>query len=134
MNPSQSNLRQGKRAFYFGCFGQPGHGFRNEQMRSQWSASEIVPWGWEVDGGLAPRIGRAEAPQGRAALHHKGGWTALSFWDRSGDSRGNSSSTFLLEGTLTFAEALAEARERFPVLFKRFPFEVVEWQEERRAA
>jgi hypothetical protein len=132
---SDSRSSQSRRAFYFGCYGQAGHYFHDERMRHRWEAEQIVPWGFKVDGGLAPTIGyRQEAPQGHAALHHKAGWTALSFWDRSGDSRGNSSSTFLFEDTLTFDEALAEARERFPALFKRFPFEIVEWQEHRRAA
>ena len=122
------------RAYYFGCLrgvnGQTeaGHYLYDERLRS-------VPWRqrkaatpWEhIDAKLAPMLRyREEAPQGHAALHHKDGWTALAFWDRSGDSRGNSNSTFLLEGTLTFDQARVVARDVFPALFERFPFDVVE--------
>lgn len=79
-----------------------------------------------LDGTLAPRPSRrAEAPQGHAALHHKDGWTALAFWDRTGDRRGNSNSVFLFDAHLTFEQAVQLAEERWPELFARFDFEVV---------
>lgn len=125
------------RALYFGCprgvygYREAGHRFVEPGGRAARTRDAEVaqPWGLTVDGQLAPReydSRRApEMPQGVAALHHKDGWTALSFWDRSGDSRGASSSTFLFEATLDFDQALSAARERFPALFERFSFEVV---------
>jgi len=116
------------RAYYFGCYGPAGHVWHGQGMRSLGlSGAEGTPWlAGDVDGGLAPRDGRDELPQGVAALHHRDGWTALSFWDRTGDSRGNSNSTFVLEAELDFDQALALARELFPELFARFDFEVVQ--------
>lgn len=135
-------------AYYFGCtrgvWGdtQAGHGFCGPHGRSV-SGRDVEaanPWGM-LDGKLAPkdhygevvfgiddrrRAERAaECPQGVAALHHKDGWTALSFWDRTGDSRDNSNSTFLFDAALSFDEAVAATREHFPALFARFTFEVV---------
>lgn len=123
------------RAWYFGCpRGVWGH--REAGHRFCWPGGSDVlaregvrnPWGMKVDGGLAPRkwdSRRApECPQGVAALHHKDGWTALSFWDRTGDSRSNSSSTFLFDAVLDFDAARVAAREQFPALFERFDFAV----------
>lgn len=121
---------------YFGCW-EPrhlGHGFYTPGGRSARQDGRATPWGMAVDGGLAPRAPRPnrkpsprdpECPQGAAALHHRDGWTALSFWDRTGDSRGNSSSTFLLERPdATFEEMVAMARENFPEIVGRLPFEI----------
>jgi hypothetical protein len=124
-----------ERVFYFGCYGDPGHGFWEPGMHRAYRAEHWVPWGMKVDGGLAPRVtepGREpsrrdqECAQGVAALHHKDGWTALSFWDRTGDSRGNSSSTFLVErDSATFDEMLTMAGERFPQIIDRLTFQIV---------
>lgn len=112
---------------YFGCRQgvngdrEAGHYFYDDRLRSVRydRALAVIPWD-RVDGALAPRVGRAEKPQGVAALHHKDGWTALAFWDRTGDTRGNSSSTFFIEGEAPFDVALGIARETFPSLFARF--------------
>lgn len=118
-------------SLYFGVWDPRslGHGYHVPGGRRPVGAV-TTPWP-HVDGKLAPTIGprqkyfQNEAVQGVASLTHKGGWTALSFWDRTGDSRGNSSSTFLFDETLTFDDALARARVEFPSIFARFPFEVV---------
>lgn len=121
------------RAYYFGCWLHPGHFFfepgmkraPREVARSRHSSDrdqpQIVPWGYGVDGQLCPRRGR----QGEALVHHRDGWTALAFWDRSVDDRGGSNSVFLFEATLDFPAALAKARETFPEVFARFDFDVV---------
>ena len=75
-----------------------------------------------LDAGLLP--GHLPEEQGKATFFHINGWTILAFWDRSGDKRGNSNSTFLLRGTYTFEEAKNYAKEFFPKLFERFPFEL----------
>lgn len=51
----------------------------------------------------------------------KGGpaWTVLSMWDRSGDSRGNSNSSFLTVGVFTAEEMWALAERDFPTIVKR---------------
>lgn len=126
------------RAYYFGCLcgvngeTQAGHYLHDDHLRTvSWRERDAQPWGY-IDAQLAPKLGRhEEAPQGHAALHHKDGWTALAFWDRSGDSRDNSNSAFLFDHVLTFDAALAAAREAFPALFERFPFDVVEADDAR---
>jgi hypothetical protein len=46
-----------------------------------------------IDGGFCPQI--EDAQSGEARIHHVEGWTVLAFWDRSGDSRPSSHSTFV---------------------------------------
>ena len=38
--------------------------------------------------------------QGEAIIHHKNGWTALSLWDSTIDTRPGCSSTYLAKGTI----------------------------------
>lgn len=129
-----------KEVAYFGCLrGAYGHReaghhlYRMVDGRLQslpWTAIDLTPWGKAIDSSLAPcsspsRHSR-EMKQGWALLHQADGWTALSFWDRSGDSRGNSNSTFLVEETTSFDDLLARARETWPQLFDRFDFDVVQ--------
>ncbi len=77
---------------------------------------EATPFGRYPDTTLCP-----EGPQyqGQAVLHQKKGWTAIGFWDRTGDTRGNSNSNFMVEGTFTFDEMCALAKEAFPGIWKR---------------
>lgn len=88
------------KALYFGCargiwgHRDAGHYWYEPGGRSVRSnmGDVATPFGY-VDGKLAPRIyagdNAPECPQGVAALHHRECWTALAFWDRTGDSRGN---------------------------------------------
>jgi hypothetical protein len=111
---------------------EAGHGFYRRTMRGAMRAREAYdnPWRLAVDGHLAPRDGEGrdapEMPQGVAAVHHKDGWTAVSFWDRTGDRRGNSSTTFLMDIDVSFDTVIGIAKTEFPELFERFGFEVVE--------
>ena len=70
--------------------------------------------------------------EGRALLTHGGGWTAVAFWDRSGDRRGASNTTFIVRGTLTFEQVIRVARHRWPSIWSRFTFEVVQVDEHGR--
>jgi hypothetical protein len=68
--------------------------------------------------------------EGRAALWHFNAWTAnswtiLSFWDRSGDSRMNSNSAFVLRGNWDLEGACRAARDAFPEIWGRFKFQVL---------
>lgn len=127
-----------RRVLFFGCDGRPGHGWFGPGLSSvSWrhEVRGVCPWdSGGIDAMLAPRteprqpgdrrVRGEELTQGVAALHHRDGWTALSFWDRTGDSRPNSNSTFVVEGILAFDEVVAVAREHFPQLFARFTFEI----------
>lgn len=107
--------------FYFGCIGQSGHYMHNTH-RTVRDVGDM-PWGrYGKDGRLPPQ----EGPQieGEAMLHHRGGWTALSFWDRSLDTRPGSNSNFFFRGTYSFAESVALARTAFPRVWSRFTFAV----------
>lgn len=108
------------RGFYFGCIGEAGHYMFDERLRKTWkrdtSYSYPVPFE-KVDGGLCKSGAQV---QGEALLHHKDGWTALSFWDRTVDTRGGCNSNFFFDEILTFDEALKEAEQRFPSIFERF--------------
>jgi hypothetical protein len=108
------------KAYYFGCFERAGHYMW--EPGGAWGPRSaphdfVSPWGRYPDGILAPK-GQS---QGVAALHHKDGWTAISCWDQSVDSRPGSNSTFLLEGTYTFAEGLELATQFFPSIMSRLP-------------
>lgn len=114
--------------FYWGCYDsrRGGHGYYASGGRSIHAVSERCPWGYKIDAGLAPVGIRGELPQGVAAIHHKDGWTAIAFWDRTGDTRGNSNSGFVFNAEIDFETGIALAREKFPEMFRRFNFEVVQ--------
>jgi hypothetical protein len=108
------------RVLYFGCIGGPGHYMHTEGGRRDWDVT--TPWGKAPDGTLCPQGKQVE---GRAELHHKGGWTALSFWDRSVDGRSGCNSNFFVNRTMTFDEVVALSKERLPRVWSRFKFDVV---------
>jgi hypothetical protein len=129
-------------ALYFGCVGQTGHHLWQSDGKGRplrvgggidrqllgpipgWEddaeTKRIIPWGWKVDGGLLPK----HFGEGEATLVHKAGWTALSFWDRTVDTRPGSCSTFLFNAEMEFHVALRAATKEFSTIFDRLPFEV----------
>lgn len=141
------------KVYYFGCIGESGHylwdkerppeltmserllgpgaeAFAGRNVGSAWRSRETrellrngQPWGMSLDADLCPEGRQFE---GVARLHHKDGWTGLAFWDRSVDTRGNSHSTFIAEGTYTFDEMLTAAKAQWPEVWARFKFEVRE--------
>ena len=116
------------KVFYFGCWGQPGHYARAAGTAKRYSAEEHEfceknPWGYEIDGGLCPK---GPEIQGRALVHHKDGWTAMCFCDRSVDKRGKCNSGFFAEGTWSFSAMLEIAKKHFPEVISRLEFDVVE--------
>lgn len=113
--------RRVSEAYYFGTWQDAGHYFWGERGRKVWDPPG--PWG-HVDGRLNP----AGEVQGECLVHHKDGWTALAFAQRIWDTRGGCNSVFLFDATLSFEEAVTEARERFPKVMKEIEdhFELVE--------
>ncbi len=114
--------------FYFGCMDRAGH-YMHAPLRASQDARLKVrdllrtnPWGTSVDGGLC--LGGPQV-EGIALLHRRAGWTAVAFWDRSVDHRGNSCSVFLAEGEHDFDGVLGLAREFFPKVMGRFSFPIV---------
>lgn len=107
---------------YFGCGRSAGHYLFSE-------GGDTVDWALRkrldhLDGELAPR------PDGRlyvAALHRLEsiGFSALSWWDRSVDTRpGSNSIIFAPNLTIPAEDMLVEARRRFPWVFGRLPRDV----------
>lgn len=121
--------------YFFGHAGEHDHSGHQIYWRPFHSLSRSdmqvngVPWSLgELDGQLAPVLNpwckdhyrRQECPQGVTSVTYKKGWTALSFWDRTGDSRGASNSTFLINRPVDFKEGIELAQASWPQLFKRF--------------
>ena len=116
---------------YFGCWGQSGHQlWAPGHVRVPLEVERKLPW-TRIDGALQPGSKDEDfyhsgpEPEGKAALHQKGDWTCIAFWDRSGDERHGSNSNFFVRGELTFEEVVRITQTHFPELWKRFPFEVI---------
>lgn len=122
------------KAYYYGLVPGGGHAlcciFDGHLIRMP--RDQVTPWP-DIDNALQPGcqwtesrgLGYWHSPpvnvqtQSAGRLHHKDGWTAIAFWDRTGDGRYGSNSTFIFEATLTFAEAVDRARETFPEVVAR---------------
>lgn len=107
------------RPYYFGVAPQDrGHHLYDDQ--SFWpKRPEAIGLPFkltELDSAYCPNVTRQ---QGVAKTTYENGWTVLSFWDQTGDSRPGSHSTFLLPGALKWEEAVAAARAAFPQVMKR---------------
>ena len=138
--------------YYFGCIQTAGHFLFDRHQQHVDKRNTGIPWRW-LDGSLAPHykdcgfndviddvghikaycVNRSGQPRpmcsgidGIAKLHHKDGWTAVAFWDRSVDHRPGSNSAFIFHEDLTFTEALAIAKAQFSSIFARFTFEISE--------
>lgn len=104
---------------YFGPIRQPGHYFWIRQRER--SIKTENPWKYAVDGKLQPE---GKETEGLAKLHHKDGWTALAFWDRTVDTRPGSCSTYLSDTIMTFDEIVAASKAAFPDRWNQMKFEV----------
>jgi hypothetical protein len=126
---------------YHGCWREAGHHLWAAGMRwATWRRSvhermghPLIPqpWGDHLDAVLCPGVTYVrehmrtpdEQPEGLGLIHHKDGWTAWAFWDRSVDKRGNSNSVFLAKGEHGFETMKALALEHFPEVMGRFKFD-----------
>lgn len=121
-----------EKVYYFGCakpYSSDGHQFYIRPWYSDYESRKWIPWKLgELDGGLAPVLNphvkdnyrRQECPQGVTSVTIKDNWTALSFWDRTGDQRGASNSCFLIDSIVSFEEGIELARQQWTQLFERF--------------
>lgn len=120
---------------YYGPWKEAGHYFFTETGR--WLEREErnrIPWKeHDIDGVLQPGcrledgrpVCQGPRTEGHALLHHKAGWTALSFWDSSVDTRPGCNSTYVAEGVFTFEQMVELAKSRFAVRWNRMKFPVV---------
>lgn len=104
--------------WHFGCIGEAGHYLRKPDGSSG-NVRTDQPWGFKIDTRLCPQ---PESGDGKTAEHHKDGWTAVAFWDYSGDSRPGSNSVFLVHAEATTEQVLEAARVQWPHLFARRGF------------
>lgn len=127
-------------AFYFGAWDSSlGHyTYSPDGVRFHKKAREL-PWSTEqIDGKLAQHkckdrrhCGCSNLTEGIAFVHHRDGWTALGFWDRSVDNRPGSNSNFFFKGTHTFSEMKDLASKHFPNIVSRFKFEIIDGRDFR---
>lgn len=104
--------------YFFGKLKEPGHYLYGPDRRQVFlSGKSVLPFREGIlDGGLLPTN---EQIQGKTFLSIINGWTIVSMWDRSGDHRGASNSSFLAEGIMTREELMALARQVFPDIVER---------------
>jgi hypothetical protein len=123
---------------YFGCWRESGHYLFHPGMRSVRHTDDIkLPWD-RYDAVLAPTTQPGgygnEQKEGICALHHKDGWTALAFWDRSVDSRPGSNSIIFAQEELEFDQMVNLFKTTFPAVYVRctskFKLTLVETTEE----
>jgi hypothetical protein len=111
---------------YYGCWDDSGHYYYDEHgmsmTRRAAALATKMPWGiYDIDGAMQPRHHHRE---GEALLACKGGWSVLTFWDRSIDTRPGSLSAYFAEGTFTFDEMVELAKTRFAVRWNKMKFQV----------
>ncbi len=113
------------KCFYFGVSPGPNFGhYLHPVSGSRSEAEKSLPFKVHVlDSALLP----PNLPQREGVVYRSyiNGYTILSFWDRSGDSRPGSNSSFIIEGIIGAVEGLDVARNRFPDVFNRIKFELV---------
>lgn len=116
------------KVWYFGYKAGYGHGMipgRYADDSLDFMAKN--PLAFCLDGGLCPKTNGYE-DEGVANIARKDGWTAIAFWDRSGDKRHASNSAFLFnDERIGFDAAIAIAKQEFPQIFTRFGFEIREF-------
>jgi hypothetical protein len=120
MSDSDSLCAGDKKVFYFGCMNVPGHYLYGQDGHSvpHYRASAILPFRYEIlDGGLLPQNGQQVQSEKHLAIIN--GWTIVSMWDRTGDSRAGSNSSFIAEGIRTREEVLDIAKLVFPNIVNR---------------
>lgn len=119
--------------FYFGPLREPGHYLHDQSHRCLWPDNDrIGPWRiGELDGGLCPNVSpeacwKRTGPEieGDALLHHKDGWTALAFWDRTVDTRPACCSVYVADAVLSFEDIVARAQDAFKERWDRMKFKV----------
>lgn len=116
---------------YFGSMKHGGHYLQSTRIQDNTCTRPIgsQPWGSIIDSGLASVIPKLKEGNGWAEsyrgvhLYHKAGWTALAFWDQSGDSRPGSNTVFLAAiEKATIPQIIRWAQVQWPRVFERFNF------------
>jgi hypothetical protein len=108
--------------FYFGSLGR-GHYLHLRGTQCHHNVLEgIIPWSYGIDGKVLEKAKIPDDPNGQILHVQRDGWTAIAFWDRSGDARRGSNSAFIANALLKPEELLVLAREQWPEVFERKGF------------
>lgn len=108
--------------YFFGSKDGSGHHLHGGPLHEYDISKSIFP---RIDTGFCPETEGYET-QGHYKYTVIDGWSIISFWDRTGDSRHQSNSSFLVEGNVPQEQLWKAAREAFPKIFDRFDFDFVE--------
>jgi len=111
--------------YYFGI--QPGrsagHYLHDRDFNTGRHLERLLPFRYSIlDCGLLPQQG--ENLLGMVCRTVVNGWTIISFYDNSGDSRPGSCSVFVIKGEWCYGNALNYARSTFPSVFSRIKFDL----------
>ncbi len=105
--------------YFFGCLDtlNRGHYLYNKQGRRVYDYdAKSIPFQYTIlDGGLL----RMPEEQGRLHYAVINGWTVIGMWDRTGDHRGRSCSSFFCEGIFDLETMCKIAAHEYPALWKR---------------
>lgn len=106
--------------YYFGVesASQRGHYLFNSEMRSVSMQQNELPFqSCILDAGLIPP--NENQKHSEHFLSVINGWTILSMWDRSGDPRPGSNSSFIAKGVMSQTEIEQLATRTFPEIWMR---------------
>lgn len=124
---------------YFGWSAPGGHGLRRPAPQYQdpnvsrasyasYASLSMTPWGTKLDGGLCPEKefpDRFLDKHEYIKVHRLDGWTAVAFWDRSGDTRPGSNTVFLVRcQTAAVEDILKWSRIQWPEVWARPGFPI----------
>lgn len=112
----------GGRPFYFGCVNIVGHHLWDHKL-NHYSGTECPFKPEELDIPFCPP---ENTLQGIAKISYAKGWTILSYWDNSIDSRPGSHSTFLASGEYHFNPMWEHMYAVFPSIFNRLKLKITE--------
>lgn len=105
---------------YFGFVANFGHDLRSKRRRVD--IYKDTPWGARLDGGLLECV--PDNPNGKWHEFQKDGWSAVAFWDRSGDKRGASNTAFIVHDEMDGKSILELAAVQWPEVFARPGFPI----------
>jgi len=105
--------------YFFGCLDpvSRGHFLFNKEGRRVYDYDvKHIPFKYTIlDGGLL------SLPEEQGRLHYSiiNGWTVIGMWDRTGDHRGASCSSFFCEGVFTLNSMCELVAKEYPKLWER---------------
>ena len=109
------------RIYFFGCYTVGGGGHLLwSPYGSRREAEDSMPFVYRIlDAALLGPDLQTDQVQGKGVRVLINGWTVVSFWDRTGDSRHGPNSAFVAEGDVSTEEVLRHAQATYPKVLER---------------